>query len=119
MVNRRDRYGTVSHFSRRLPKNSFMRPGASSRSSALRDGGVAAGLAPEVAQKLSVHTLLGAARLLAHRNIEPEILRNQVTSPNGVTFAGLKKMEAHDFRGLIKDTILTAKARSEEMAKDR
>ena len=62
--------------------------------------------------------LLGAARLLAHRNIEPEILRNQVTSPNGVTFAGLKKMEARDFRGLIKDTVLTAKARSEEMAQD-
>jgi pyrroline-5-carboxylate reductase len=85
---------------------------------ALRDGGIAAGLAPDVAQTLTVETLLGAARLLAHRNIEPEILRNQVTSPNGVTFAGLKKMEARDFRGLIKETILTAKARSEEMAKD-
>lgn len=85
---------------------------------ALRDGGIAAGLAPDVAQILTVETLLGAARLLARRNIEPEILRNQVTSPNGVTFAGLKKMEARDFRGLIKETILTAKARSEEMAKD-
>lgn len=85
---------------------------------ALRDGGIAAGLAPEVAQTLTVETLLGASRLLARRNIEPEILRNQVTSPNGVTFAGLKKMEARDFRGLIKDTLLTAKARSEEMAKD-
>ena len=85
---------------------------------ALRDAGVAAGLTPAVAQKLSVETLLGAARLLSQRNIEPEILRNQVTSPNGVTFAGLKKMEARDFRGLIKDTVLTAKARSEEMAKD-
>ncbi len=85
---------------------------------ALRDGGIAAGLAPDVAQTLTVETLLGAARLLARRNIEPEILRNQVTSPNGVTFAGLKKMEARDFRGIIKETILTAKARSEEMAKD-
>ncbi len=85
---------------------------------ALRDGGIAAGLAPDVAQILTVETLLGAARLLARRNIEPETLRNQVTSPNGVTFAGLKKMAARDFRGLIKDTILTAKARSEEMAKD-
>lgn len=85
---------------------------------ALRDGGIAAGLAPEVAQTLTVETLLGASRLLARRNIEPEVLRNQVTSPNGVTFAGLKKMEARDFRGLIKETLLTAKARSEEMAKD-
>ena len=85
---------------------------------ALRDGGIAAGLAPDVAQTLTVETLLGASRLLALRNIEPEILRNQVTSPNGVTFAGLKKMEARDFRGLIKETLMTAKARSEEMAKD-
>ena len=85
---------------------------------ALRDGGIAAGLAPDVAQTLTVETLLGASRLLARRNIEPEVLRNQVTSPNGVTFAGLKKMEARDFRGLIKETLLTAKARSEEMAKD-
>lgn len=85
---------------------------------ALRDGGIAAGLAPEVAQTLTVETLLGASRLLARRNIEPEVLRNQVTSPNGVTFAGLKKMEARDFRGMIKETLLTAKARSEEMAKD-
>ena len=85
---------------------------------ALRDGGIAAGLPPDVAQILTVETLLGAARLLARRNLEPEILRNQVTSPNGVTFAGLKKMEARDFRGLIKETILTAKARSEEMARD-
>jgi pyrroline-5-carboxylate reductase len=85
---------------------------------ALRDAGVAAGLAPDIAEKLTVETLLGAARLLAHRQIEPETLRNQVTSPNGVTFAGLKKMEARDFRGLLRETVLAAKARSEEMAKD-
>ena len=77
---------------------------------ALRDGGVAAGLSPEIALALSVETLLGASRLLAHRGIEPEILRNQVTSPNGVTFAGLQTMKAQDFRGLIKATLLTAKA---------
>jgi pyrroline-5-carboxylate reductase len=83
---------------------------------ALRDGGIAAGLNQEVALSLSVETLLGASRLLAQKGIEPEILRNQVTSPNGVTFAGLMKMESRDFRGLIKDTLLTAKARSEELA---
>ena len=39
-VNNRERYGSVSHFSSRDPKNSFIRPGASSTSSAFRDGGV-------------------------------------------------------------------------------
>lgn len=84
---------------------------------ALRDAGTAAGLSPEVMLKLASETLLGAARLLVHKGIDPETLRNQVTSPNGVTFAGLKRMEARDFRGLIKDTVLTAKARSEELSK--
>lgn len=85
---------------------------------ALRDAGVAAGLPPETAQKLSVETLLGAARLLARKNIEPETLRNQVTSPNGTTFAGLQRMAARDFRGLMRETVLAAKARSEELSQD-
>lgn len=85
---------------------------------ALRDAGIAAGLAPEVAQKLAVETLLGASRLLARKTIEPETLRNQVTSPNGTTFAGLQRMAAHDFRGLIRETVLAAKVRSEELSKD-
>ncbi len=85
---------------------------------ALRDAGVAAGLPPATAQTLTVETLLGAARLLAHKAIEPETLRNQVTSPNGTTFAGLQRMAAHDFRGLIRETVAAAKARSEELSKD-
>lgn len=85
---------------------------------ALRDGAVAAGLAPDVAYALAVQTLLGSAQLLAQKNIEPEILRNQVTSPNGTTYAGLQRMSARDFRGVIKETVLAAKARSEELSKD-
>ena len=85
---------------------------------ALRDAGTAAGLSRAVADKLSVATLLGAARLLARKQIDPEVLRNQVTSPNGTTFAGLKRMEAGNFRSLIRDTVAAAKARSEELSKD-
>jgi pyrroline-5-carboxylate reductase len=85
---------------------------------ALRDAGVAAGLDAETSQRLSVETLLGAARLLARKNIDPETLRNQVTSPNGTTFAGLQRMAARDFRGLIRETVLAAKTRSEELSKD-
>ncbi|HEY0945760.1 MAG TPA: pyrroline-5-carboxylate reductase [Opitutaceae bacterium] len=85
---------------------------------ALRDGGIAAGLAPETAHKLAVETLLGAARLLARRHVEPETLRNQVTSPNGTTFAGLQRLAARDFRGMIRETVLAAAARSEELSRD-
>lgn len=85
---------------------------------ALRDAGMAAGLSKETSAKLAVETLLGAARLLARKQIDPEILRDQVTSPNGTTFAGLQRMKARDFRGLIKETVLAATERSKELSRE-
>lgn len=85
---------------------------------ALRDGGVAAGLPRELAQTLAVETVLGSARLLARTQAEPETLRDQVTSPNGTTFAGLKILEARGFRATLQETLLAAKHRAEELAQD-
>jgi pyrroline-5-carboxylate reductase len=85
---------------------------------ALREAGEAAGLSRQASYQLAVETILGSARLMAQSNAEAEELRNQVTSPNGTTFAGLKRMEARDFRGLVKETVLAAKARSEELSRD-
>ena len=83
---------------------------------ALREAGVAAGLDRDTAQMLAVQTLLGSARLMAETGTEPETLRNQVTSPNGTTFAGLKRLEAHNFRAIIVETVQAAKARAAELA---
>ena len=85
---------------------------------ALREGGVAAGLPRDVAAQLAQATALGSARLLAETRAEPEALRDQVTSPHGTTFAGLQRMAARGFRDTIKETILAAKARSEELSKE-
>jgi len=85
---------------------------------ALRDAGEAAGLSRQASYQLAVETILGSAKLMAQSTAEAEELRNQVTSPNGTTFAGLKRMEARDFRGLVKDTVLAAKIRSEELSRD-
>ncbi len=84
---------------------------------ALREAGMKAGLDRATAQLLATETILGAGKLMVHTGAEPEDLRNQVTSPNGTTFAGLKRMEARDFRGMILETVLAAKARSEELSK--
>lgn len=84
---------------------------------ALREAGVAAGLDRDTAQMLAVQTLLGSSRLMAETGTEPETLRNQVTSPNGTTFAGLKRLEAHNFRAIIAETVEAAKIRAEELAK--
>lgn len=85
---------------------------------AMRDAGTAAGLPADIAARLATETVLGSARLLARKQIDPETLRNQVTSPNGTTFAGLRQMEARDFRGLIRETVLAAKARAGELSQD-
>jgi pyrroline-5-carboxylate reductase len=85
---------------------------------ALRAAGIAAGLTPEAAHDLALATVIGSAKLMQQTGTEPEELRNQVTSPNGTTYAGLEVMRAKDFRGLIRDTVLAAKKRSEELSRD-
>ena len=85
---------------------------------ALRDAGIAANLPVDVSTRLSVETVLGAARLLARRAVDPETLRSQVTSPNGTTLAGLSRMEAGNFRGVVRETILAAQARAAELSRD-
>ena len=67
---------------------------------------------------LALETVLGAAKLLEHRKIAPETLRDEVTSPNGVTFAALNRLKAGDFRTLIKETVAAGKARAHELSKD-
>jgi len=82
---------------------------------ALRDAAVAEGFDPSTARTFAVETLLGSARLLGASTADPEVLRNQVASPNGVTAAGLKKLSELDFRGVVRETVVAAKARSREL----
>ncbi|MBI2511253.1 MAG: pyrroline-5-carboxylate reductase [Opitutae bacterium] len=85
---------------------------------ALRDGGVAAGLPADIAQRLAVQTALGSMKLLAHTGATPEALRDQVVSPNGTTYAGLQVLAHAKFRDLIRDTILAASKRADELSRD-
>ncbi|MBM3853903.1 MAG: pyrroline-5-carboxylate reductase [Verrucomicrobia bacterium] len=85
---------------------------------ALRDAGEAAGLPRATAWRLARQTLLGSARLLVESAAEPEALRDQVTSPNGTTFAGLQRLAARDFRGLLRETVAAATARSVELSRE-
>lgn len=83
---------------------------------ALRDAGLAVGFDPATAKLLAVETFLGASLLLARRDVDPEILRAEVTSPNGVTAAGLRKMGDRDIRGSIREAILAARTRAGELS---
>jgi pyrroline-5-carboxylate reductase len=82
---------------------------------ALVEGGVLAGLARDVSQRLAFQTLLGASRLLVDRDGDPSALRAAVTSPGGTTAAGLRELERHGVRAAFLDAVTAAAARSREL----
>lgn len=83
---------------------------------ALREAGIHAGLDEGLSDALAIDTLLGAAMLLAESEEGPEALRDAVTSPGGTTAAGLRALSDGDLRGLVRQAIAAAKARSLELA---
>lgn len=85
---------------------------------AVREAAVTAGLSAEIAHTLTVQTLLGSARLLAQTGTDPETLRDQVTSPNGTTHAGLGVLARADFRALVRKTVLAARDRAGEISRE-
>lgn len=83
---------------------------------ALIEAGVKTGLTKDMAKKLAVQTMLGAARLCIESGREPSELREMVTSPNGTTFAGLKVLEEKNYRRIIVAAVEAATNRSRELA---
>ena len=79
--------------------------------------GIAQGLAPELAHKLARWTVAGAGELLHRSQLSADTLRQNVTSPNGTTFAALQVLMADDaMRPLLERAIAAATRRSRELA---
>lgn len=84
---------------------------------ALRDAGIAAGLPEATAKLLAEQTIYGAACYAKDSDVEPGILREQVTSPNGTTAAALEVLMSDDgLTKLVSKAVAAAKKRSEELA---
>lgn len=84
---------------------------------ALRDAGIAAGLPEETAKLLAEQTIYGAACYAKDSDVEPGVLREQVTSPNGTTAAALEILMQNDaLIDLVSRAVDAAKKRSEELA---
>jgi pyrroline-5-carboxylate reductase len=83
----------------------------------LAEAGVKAGLEPGLAAKLARWTVAGAGELL-HRSDQPaSTLRENVTSPNGTTFAALQVLMAQNgLQPVMTEAVLAASRRSKELA---
>lgn len=82
---------------------------------ALRDAGVAQGLAPGVAEELALQTVLGTASLIKETAQAPEAVREAVCSPGGTTLAALDAMNAAGFANVIDAGVAAAVRRSKEL----
>lgn len=84
---------------------------------ALADGGVQTGLSREVALKLALQTVYGAAKMALQSGKHLGALKDEVTSPGGTTIAGLYAMERRAFHAAVMDGIVAATQRSRELGK--
>ncbi len=75
---------------------------------ATTQGAVQLGFHSEEAQKLSMHTCLGAASLLIDSQSHPEQEIDKVTTPNGCTIAGLNEMEHQGLSSSIIKGLVTS-----------
>jgi pyrroline-5-carboxylate reductase len=82
---------------------------------ALEEAAIANGLSVEVARDLIIQTFEGAAAMLRQTGEEPELLRQNVTSPGGTTEAGLRILENRSFKEMIQECINSAERRSREL----
>jgi pyrroline-5-carboxylate reductase len=83
----------------------------------LAQAGVAAGLPPDLAQKLARETVAGSGELLHRSPLAAAILRENVTSPGGTTAAALAVLMGQSgLMPLMRSAIAAATARSRELA---
>jgi pyrroline-5-carboxylate reductase len=83
----------------------------------LAEAGRAAGLAPELAQRLARATVDGAGELLRRSDLSPADLRERVTSPKGTTAAALEVLMGKDgMRELLARAVAAAAKRSRELS---
>ncbi|MAD61059.1 MAG: pyrroline-5-carboxylate reductase [Myxococcales bacterium] len=80
---------------------------------ALADAGVHEGLPRAMSLRLAAHTVLGSGHLASLEH--PAILKDRVTSPAGVTIAGVRVLEQHRVRSAFFEAVIAASERSKAM----
>lgn len=83
---------------------------------AMADGGVMMGLPRDLALRLAIQTVAGAAELAHASQLHPAELREQVTSPGGTTARGLQALERGGVRYHVQAAVEAATLRSEVLS---
>ncbi len=85
---------------------------------AMAKAGEKIGLEAQIAHKLALSTINGAAQLMLKSNETPAVLRKNVTSPNGTTQAALEVlMKEQGIEYLLEKAIIAAFERAKELSK--
>lgn len=79
------------------------------------DAGVAVGIRRDVASKLVIQNVIGAARMLEQNVHHPAEMRNIVTSPAGTTSSAMLVLEESGFRSCLIKAVIAATKRSKEL----
>ena len=74
------------------------------------------GLSDAVATELTVQTMIGAAKLLETSGKSATTLRENVTSPNGTTFAALESFKEDELEKIVASAMKAARDRSIELS---
>lgn len=83
----------------------------------LTDGGVRMGLPRELARKLAAQSVLGGAKMVLQTGLHPALLKDEVTTPAGVTIDGLMELEDGGFRVALIKAIDRATQKSKQISK--
>ncbi|CDQ20507.1 pyrroline-5-carboxylate reductase [Halobacillus karajensis] len=84
----------------------------------IEETGRAEGMDRETLREIGAQTLLGAAKMMLEREESPTELRENVTSPNGTTAAGLHALDEAGGGYAISEAIKGAASRSKELSKE-
>jgi pyrroline-5-carboxylate reductase len=85
----------------------------------LADGGLKLGLPREVATELAAQTVLGAARNVLITGEHPAKLKDQVTTPAGVTIDGILELEAGGLRLTLINAVVKAAERAAQLLRKK
>ncbi|MFE8699263.1 pyrroline-5-carboxylate reductase [Cytobacillus sp. FJAT-54145] len=82
----------------------------------MEKAGLKGGLDVETTRKIIAQTIVGAARMIQEQDEDPTVLRENVTSPNGTTAAGLDALRKNGGGKAIAEAVFHAANRSKEIS---